>query len=164
MLTLKVPLVMNLVITLYAIYLDLVDDKSFDKVVEVYKKQFSVNLEVTSDYKGANGLIEKAIADNYFKQNKYEDALKHYKDSVMLFGNVEEEYRSGIVAFNMGICYLMLNNKKEAVTCLNKSLEVFTKLKDNLGSGVEVISKRCNVEFYEKKIKHVNDVLEMINK
>jgi hypothetical protein len=36
------------------------------------------------------------------------------------------------------------------------------KLKDNLGSGVEVISKRCDVEFYEKKIKHVNDVLEMI--
>ena len=162
MLTLKVPLVMNLVITLYAIYLDLIDNKSFDKVVEIYKKQFLVNLEVTSDYKGANGLIEKAIADNYFKQNKYEDALKHYKDSVMLFGNVEEEYRTGIVAFNMGICYLMLNNKKEAVTYLDKSLEVFMKLKDNLGSGVEVISKRCDMEFYEKKIKHVNDVLEMI--
>ena len=153
---------MNLVITLYSIYLELIDNKSFDNTVDIYKKQFAVNLGVPSDFKGANGLIEKAIADNYFKQNKYEDALKHYKDSVMLFGNVEEEYRTGIVAFNMGICYLMLNNKKEAVTYLDKSLEVFMKLKDNLGSGVEVISKRCDMEFYEKKIKHVNDVLEMI--
>lgn len=162
MASLKTPLVMNLVITLYSIYLELIDNDSFDKVVDIYKKQFSGNLGVPSDYKGANGLIEKAIADNYFKQNKYQEALDRYKECLGLFGNVEEEYRTGTVRFNMGICYLMLNNKADAVTQLEQSLAVFTNLRDNLVSGIDVISKRCDAKFYETKIQHVNDVLEML--
>ena len=80
-----------------------------------------------------------------------------------LLTHFEETYKKSVIMFNLGICYLMLKSKHQAKNCLEDCLNKFNKLKSELDYNFNGLSKIVSIEFYEHKIKIVNEVLKMIN-
>ena len=159
---LSTPLVRKMLVTLYSVYLSLCDVASFSKFINFYNNLFIGYLGITDKDKGAGGLIYKSRGDYYFHKNNYKDALNCYKKSLDLLGNCEEKYRKSVIMFNIGICYLMTKSKQQAKKFLEDCLNKFKQYKSELDYNFNGLSKIVSVEFYDHKIKIVEDVLKLI--
>ena len=159
---LSTPLVRKMLVTLYSVYLSLCDVASFSKFINFYNNLFIGYLGITDKDKGAGGLIYKSRGDYYFYKNNYKDALNCYKKSLDLLGNFEEKYRKSVIMFNIGICYLMTKSKQQAKKFLEDCLNKFKQYKSELDYNFNGLSKIVSVEFYDHKIKIVENVLKLI--
>ncbi len=63
--------------------------------------------------------------DCYFKLRQYNDASQVYMSIIPLYKE------NGLAKFNLGLCYILLGNKKNGITQLNNAYQYFEEKKDN---------------------------------
>ena len=157
--SIKNNLVRKLLVSLYAVFLSLHEEK-FEDFITYYNNGFISHLGLSKKEKEITGLVSKAIADNHFGKCDYQIALNLYELSLKHLDK-KDEYRQGVVNYNIGICYFFLKDNKKASDFLKKSLDIFTQLRDNFLPEVDNLSKIFSIEFYEKKIENINQIFKL---
>ena len=157
--SIKNNLVRKLLVSLYAVFLSL-HEENFEDFIKYYNNSFISHLGLSKKEKEITGLVSKAIADNHFGKCDYQMALNLYEISLKHLDK-KDEYRQGVVNYNIGICYFFLKDNKKASNFLKKSLDIFTQLRDNFLPEVDNLSKIFSIEFYEKKIENINQIFKL---
>ena len=157
--SIKNNLVRKLLVSLYAVFLSL-HEENFEDFIKYYNNSFISHLGLSKKEKEITGLVSKAIADNHFGKCDYQMALNLYEISLKYLDK-KDEYRQGVVNYNIGICYFFLKDNKKASNFLKKSLDIFTQLRDNFLPEVDNLSKIFSIEFYEKKIENINQIFKL---
>lgn len=71
--------------------------------------------------------IRMNLANVIFNQNKYEEALRIYKQSAEYFHEEDKLIYEASALFNMGLCYSSLNNNSEALKYYEQVYEIYKK-------------------------------------
>ena len=81
----------------------------------------------------------KIKGDCYFKLNQFADAIQIYKSIIPLNSD------NGLIKFNLALCYIFMNDKKNAIEQLNNAMNYYTeRKKDKQISTIKSILKTLN--------------------
>ena len=94
--------------------------KEYNNYNDLIKIQFELSTNNKSYYD-----ILKIKGDCYFKLRQYNDASQVYMSIIPLYKE------NGLAKFNLGLCYILLGNKKNGITQLNNAYQYFEEKKDN---------------------------------
>ena len=94
--------------------------KEYNNYNDLIKIQFELSTNNKSYYD-----ILKIKGDCYFKLRQYNDASQVYMSIIPLYKE------NGLAKFNLGLCYILLGNKKNGITQLNNAYLYFEEKKDN---------------------------------
>ena len=103
-----------------------------------YNDLIKIQFELNTNHKSYVDIL-KIKGDCYFKSKQFFDAIQIYKSIIPLHND------NGLIKFNLGLCYIFNNDKKNAIDQLTNALNYFTERKVN------------------KKISTIKSILKSIN-
>ena len=108
--------------------------KEFNNYNDLVKIQFELN----TNHKSFVDIL-KIKGDCYFKLNQFADAIQIYKSIIPLNSD------NGLIKFNLALCYIFMNDKKNAIEQLNNAMNYYTeRKKDKQISTIKSILKTLN--------------------
>lgn len=135
---------------------------------QVLKKAERENDHSTSSY--ANYILGQMAGC----EEKYEDALGHYKQALAYLEGTDEEAHKADIWYRMGWIYFRVKNYKEALKCFQKDLEISKGIKDFKGfvDRIDTISETLQrlgrfkeaLEIYEGELKAIESYVVELDK
>ncbi len=111
------------------------------------------------------------MANTYYQQKEYLQALKYYKKALNHFKDIKNESEKADTYLNLGNTYLALENYSESLKQYTKSNTIYKKMKNREGEGYSLTGIAINHEkleehdqarnYYEQaagKFNSINDV------
>lgn len=116
----------------------------------VYEQGINKYLNIDSDTLVPFDNIIKLKGDIFFKMKQFDNAIEFYLKALMSIGNKMK--KAALIRFNIGVCYIFLNNKRQGLYYLNLSLANYSKL-----------FKNDNLVEYQNKFNIVTKMIFKIN-
>lgn len=92
--------------------------------------QESLDLSIKNNIPNREAFAHDFLGHIYYHQGKYEKAIYHFENSLAIFKDLDVAHRIALSAGNIGLSYVSLNNKKEAIQYLILASENY-KLENN---------------------------------
>ena len=141
---------------------DLFFSTNVDSSFYYKNKALELANKVSSKKHIANSLFSMAI--HYNLTNDFASAIETYKESLLIFEQLDDQANIARVYRNIGYCYIEIYGEDKALESYLKALTIYEKLNDKMGvagiySGIGDLY--YNEENYEFANKYFNDALSI---